>query len=461
MAYIEKRENGYRIRVSDGFDPVTGKRRFKNFNWTPSPGMSERQIEEEVKRQAVLFEERCKRGMVLDDRVTLKEFAARWRSDYAVNNLKKTTLAHYDYLLERILDALGHLKLGSITPSHINAFYTNLRECGMRISNKCRCKLNLRKLLNDAGVLRKRLSEYSGVSLTTIESAENGAVISKDTAEKLAKTLNIDYGELFTSVYSDKPLSAKTLVHYHRLLNSVFERAVKWNVLFDNPCRHVEAPKLVRREAKFLNEEQTRQLLAELETAPHQYRVMVNLLLFTGARRGEICGLRWSDIDFAKGTVHIGNNSLYLPDYGMYEDTPKTESSVRTINVPREVMELLAEHRKRQDFNKERLGDKWEESGMVFTQANGKPIHPSTISKWLAKFCERRGLPHINPHMLRHTSATLLLMQGLPIKAVSGRLGHSQTATTSDIYGHCLESVDEIAADALGKMLSDKREKDE
>ncbi len=461
MAYIEKRENGYRIRVSDGFDPVTGKRRFKNFNWTPPPGMSERQIEEEVKRQAVLFEERCKRGMVLDDRVTLKEFAARWRSDYAVNNLKKTTLAHYDYLLERILDALGHLKLGSITPSHINAFYANLRECGMRISNKCRCKINFRKMLNDAGVLRKRLSEYSGVSLTTIESAENGAVISKDTAEKLAKTLNIDYGELFTSVYSDKPLSAKTLMHYHRLLNSIFERAVKWNVLFDNPCRHVEAPKLVRREAKFLNEEQTKRLLTELETAPHQYRVMVNLLLFTGARRGEICGLRWSDIDFTKGTIHIGNNSLYLPDYGMYEDTPKTESSVRTINVPREVMELLVEHRKRQDFNKERLGDKWEESGMVFTQVNGKPIHPSTISKWLAKFCKRRGLPHINPHMLRHTSATLLLMQGLPIKAVSGRLGHSQTATTSDIYGHCLESVDEIAADALGKMLSDKREKDE
>lgn len=292
MAYIEKREGCYRIRVSNGFDPVTGKRRFKNFNWTPLPGMSERQIEEEVKRQAVLFEEKCNRGMMLDDRVTLKEFATRWRSDYAEQNLKKTTLAHYDYLLERILDALGHLKLGSITPAHINAFYADLRECGVRINNKCRCKINLRKLLNDAGVLRERLSEYSGVSLTTIESAENGAVISKDTAEKLAKTLNINYGELFTSVYSDKPLAAKTLVHYHRLLNSLFEKAVKWNVLFDNPCRHVEAPKLVRHEAKFLNEEQTRQLLAELKTAPFQYRVMVNMLLFTGARRGEICGLR-------------------------------------------------------------------------------------------------------------------------------------------------------------------------
>lgn len=437
MAYIEKRDGSYRIRVSDGFDPVTGKRRFKNLSWTPPPDMSEKQIAEEVKRQTVLFEEKCRRGMILDERITLKEFAARWRTDYAEPNLKKTTLAHYDYLLERILDALGHLKLGRIKPSHINAFYANLRECGVRINNKCRCKIYLRKLLNDAGVLRQKLSEYSGVSLTTIESAEKGEIISKESAEKLADTLNIDFTELFTSVYSDTPLAAKTLVHYHRLLNSLFEKVVKWNVLYDNPCRHVEPPKLVRREAKFLDEEQARRLLSELETAPLQYRVMVNLLLFTGARRGEICGLRWSDIDFGKGTISIKNNSLYLPDYGMYEDTPKTESSIRTINIPEVVLKLLHQHRDLQNAERERLGSKWTDSGMVFTQHDGRPIHPSTISKWLSKFCKERGLPHTYPHMLRHTSATMLLMQGIPLKAVSGRLGHSQTATTVNLqYGH-------------------------
>ncbi|MCH5195627.1 MAG: tyrosine-type recombinase/integrase [Oscillospiraceae bacterium] len=458
MAYIEKRNGSYRIRVSDGYDNVTCKRRFKEFTWTPPKGMSERQIKEELNRQAVLFEEKCRRGAILDDKITLKQFAKRWRSDYAEVSLKKTTLAHYDYLLERILDALGHIKLCGITPAHINAFYANLRECGMRINNKCRCKTNLRELLDEAKVVRKKLSEYSGVSLTTIEAAEKGEVISKDTAERLAETLNIGYGELFTSVYSDKPLSSKTLLHYHRLLNSIFEKAVKWNVLADNPCKHVEAPKLTKHEAKFLDEEQTRRLLTELETAPYQYRVMVNMLLFTGARRGEICGLRWSDVDFERKTIHIQNNSLYLPDYGMYEDTPKTQSSIRTVNIPQEVVDLLVEHRKHQEFDRRRFGDKWTENGMVFTQVNGKPIHPSTISAWLRKFCKQRGLPHINPHMLRHTSATLLLMQGLPLKAVSGRLGHAQTSTTSDIYGHCLQSVDEIAANALGEILKKKDE---
>ena len=102
---------------------------------------------------------------------------------------------------------------------------------------------------------------------------------------------------------------------------------------------------------------------------------------------------------------------------------------------------------------RDQLLDHWVESGKIFTQFNGSPIHPSTITKWLNKFCKAKGLPHIYPHMLRHTSATMLLMQGLPLKAVSKRLGHAQASTTSDIYGHSLLSVDEIAAEALDNML--------
>lgn len=131
MAYIEKRNGSYRIRVSNGFDPVTGKRRFKDFTWTPTVGMTECQIRDELNRQEVLFEEKCRRGYILDDKITLRQFAGRWRSDYAEVNLKKTTLAHYDYLLERILDALGHIKLCGITPAHINAFYATPHSSGL------------------------------------------------------------------------------------------------------------------------------------------------------------------------------------------------------------------------------------------------------------------------------------------------------------------------------------------
>ncbi len=89
----------------------------------------------------------------------------------------------------------------------------------------------------------------------------------------------------------------------------------------------------------------------------------------------------------------------------------------------------------------------------MFAQWNGKPINPSSVSTWMSKFCEKNGLPHTTPHMLRHTSATLLLMQGVPLKAVSKRLGHTLAFTTSDIYGHSLRSVEDIAADKLEAML--------
>lgn len=102
----------------------------------------------------------------------------------------------------------------------------------------------------------------------------------------------------------------------------------------------------------------------------------------------------------------------------------------------------------------EAMGEGWQESGKIFTQYNGLPIHPSSVTSWLRKFTERNGLPHVTPHMLRHTSATMLLMQGVPLKAVSRRLGHTLASTTSDIYGHSLRSVEDIAADKLEAMLS-------
>ncbi len=111
MANIQKRGNSYRIRVSDGFDPETSVRRYRTKTWTPEPGMTENQIEKELKRQVVLFEEYCRKQTAEGDGISLEAFVKRWRSEYAVVQFKRTTLAYYDDLLRRILPALGHLKL--------------------------------------------------------------------------------------------------------------------------------------------------------------------------------------------------------------------------------------------------------------------------------------------------------------------------------------------------------------
>ena len=455
MGNVQIRGNSVRIRVSDGFDPKTNTRHYKTLTIHLDPDLTERQRQEEINRQKVLFEEKCRRESYIDDSMTLNSFIEQWRQDYEQSHLKNTTQKHYDDPLERIKPALGHLKLSEITPLHINAFYKNLAEEGIRIDYKYKCRIDFRKFLKDNDISRYKLIDAAGISMTTLESIVAGKNVSKETALGISNALEIEPEELFDVIGTDKTLSPKTLLHYHRCLSAILSKAVKWGLLFSNPCERVDPPKLRRREAKCLNEEQTLQLIAALdEKGQYQYSVMVKLMIFSGARRAEICGLEWDDVDWDKSCIHICRNSLHLPNVGMYEDTTKTESSERYVKLPQSVMTMLSEFREYQDKIREQMGEGWQESGKIFTQYNGLPIHPSSVTSWLRKFTERNGLPHVTPHMLQHTSATMLLMQGVPLKAVSKRLGHTLASTTSDIYGHSLRSVEDIAADKLEAMLS-------
>ena len=152
MGNVQIRRNSVRIRVSDGFDSKTNTRRYKTLTIHLDPDLTERQRQEEINRQKVLFEEKCRRESYIDDSMTLNSFIEQWRQDYEQSHLKNTTQKHYDDLLERIKPALGHLKLSEITPLHINAFYKNLAEEGIRIDYKYKCRIDFRKLLKDNGI---------------------------------------------------------------------------------------------------------------------------------------------------------------------------------------------------------------------------------------------------------------------------------------------------------------------
>lgn len=454
MASVEKHGKGYRIRVSDGTDPKTGKRRFREECWIPPPDMTELQIQKELNRRAVLFEEKCRREGRLDQRMTFLEFTEYWKKEYAERTLKNTTYSNYKLFLRRIGTAFSDLRLEQIGPEHIRAFMDMLSQEGVRVDGVYISKVDFNQFIKDNSICRQRLCDIAGIGTSTLDKLCRDGRVSKTTAQKLCSAMEVSVETLFEPEELTKPLSQKTLLHHFRLMRSMFEKAVKWNIIYSNPCDRVDPPKLKRKEAHYLNEDEIKRLMEALENAPSQYRLMVNLMIYTGARRGEICGLEWGDVDWNKGRIHIRRNSLYLPEIGMYEDTPKTESSDRIVAVSDSVMDMLREFKAEQDKTRELMGDAWEEHNKIFTQFRGKPIHPLTITKWLSKFCKDNGLPHTTPHMLRHTSATLLLMQGLPLKAVSKRLGHAQLSTTSDIYGHSLASVDEIAADALDDMLN-------
>lgn len=245
---------------------------------------------------------------------------------------------------------------------------------------------------------------------------------------------------------------------YNALISGIFRHAVLQNIIMVNPCTRVRTPRNTAKEASYLDEDEALRLFEELETAPEPYRTAARLCMFMGMRRGELCGLSWSDIDFEHSIISIRRNVLYNAADGLYEDTPKTNSSIRDIKVSDSIMEMLKEYRERQKAYSQELGDKWENTGKVFTNDFGGWLRPDSFSKWFARFCKEKGFDNIHVHTLRHTSATLMIMSGVPIRVVSQRLGHNSTTVTNDIYAHVVQRADEMASSALDKVLFKKKD---
>ena len=193
--------------------------------------------------------------------------------------------------------------------------------------------------------------------------------------------------------------------------------------------------------------------LQKLKGNQIKYRTAILLDIFTGARLGELVGLEWSDIDFKNGIININKSSQYLSEKGVFTKAPKTESSIRDVAIPDFIVSLLEEYKLWYEEQKSIYNELWNDSNRLFVQADGKPMHPSTISKWFVKYVGQIGLPVINFHELRHTNASLLVAQNIDIAIISARLGHAQISTTLNFYVHPLLSHNRKAGYALENLL--------
>ncbi|SMC41341.1 tyrosine-type recombinase/integrase [Papillibacter cinnamivorans] len=456
MATARQRGKGYEIRVFLGYD-VDGKKISRSIMWIPEPGMTPHQIVKELERQKILLDEKVKHGKVLGGNIRFAEFAERWFEDYAEKHCKKKTVSMYRELMKRITPAIGHIKLEKLQPQHLLSFYSNLEETGIRSDVKYKSIDGFGGILTEKGISKTILAQKAEVSIAVLDSCTTGKNVSEKSAKKIAIALNREINQLFVPVNKDKALSSKTILHYHRLISSILSTAVKWQVIYSNPCSRVDPPKLERKEAKYLDEVETRHLLELLECEPVQFKTIIKLLIYTGMRRGELCGLEWDDVKFDSHTIHIGRSSLYLPGSGIYEDTPKNESSNRVIKISSDAIAMLREYEKWQIEQRTKLGDQWVETRRLFTAWNGKPIHPDTVSGYFKKFIKKNNLPDISVHSLRHTNATLLIASGIPLSNVKSRLGHAQETTTRNIYNHAIKSMDAAAAEVLEDILSPSR----
>ena len=251
-------------------------------------------------------------------------------------------------------------------------------------------------------------------------------------------------------------LSTKTILEHHRLIHTVLEMAVKEGLIPFNPADRVTLPKVVKKEIECFQPEEVAAIREALETEPLKWKALTHMLLITGARRGEILGLKWSKVDFQNNRIYIDNNVLYTPDRGIYEDTPKTKQSLRFVSLPAETMELLKEYRDWQLREMFRLGAYYNRRDFVFSQDDGNPMHPDSVTDWLKKFSERHDLTHINPHKFRHTMASMLYFNGMDSVSISKRLGHAQVSTTANLYAHQIEEADRKNAEILSDIFLKK-----
>lgn len=473
MAKITRRTKkdgsfSYCIRVSNGYDRL-GRQVLVNRTFTPPPGMTGKKLEKELKRQADAFEQEVKAGVMLDASMKMDALIERWFKEYAEKKLKPKTVYNYRKLVPRISAGLGQLKVCQVKPAHLMAFYSNLEEQGVREDSTYTATPALLELLPRGQ--RNTITKAAGIGERTMTRLCDSCQMSRATAQKVADAAGLPFSKAFTEhARAGGKLNGNTVQHYHRMLSAVFTKAVQWGLVADNPCKRAESPKAEEVDIQVLEERDVARLLEALQDAPTQYSVITQLALLTGARRGELCALRWSDIDFAAGTISFNREVQTIPGVGRIFNTPKTKHSRRCIKMSPDCMQLLQEYRQHQKAERFKIGSEWVrkveiegkqvENDLLFTRWNGAPIDPDSITTWFGKFLAAHDLPPVHFHSLRHTNASLLIAAHVPITTVSGRLGHAKTSTTTDIYAGFIRSADAAAADALASVFDRIREKD-
>lgn len=349
---------------------------------------------EAEKEMARLITELEKGTYIEPAKLTFGEYLKDWLERRRADNLSPTTLRRYAGIVElRLIPKLGMLPLEKLRPIHLQKWIGEVAEEGRRDGKR-------------------------------------------------------------------GPLEHASIVYHYRVLHKALEDAVKMQLLPYNPANAVTLPKPppeieqdedVEEGVQVITAAEVEAMLEAAKGTPYYHLLFVAVR--TGLRRGELLGLRWKDVDLKAGRLSVRQALAYTPDRGKFFKVPKNKKSRRTIDLSREVVELLKEVKKKQAEAKLFYGQLYQDYGLVFCQTNGEPMHPDTPSSWFPQFLERIGLPRLNFHCLRHTHASLLLQAGVDIKVISERLGHSSIRITYDLYSHLMPGMQREAVDRLESLL--------
>ncbi len=391
MATIQKRGNSYRIKVSCGYD-VNGKQVVQSMTWKPTDGMSSKQIEKELNRQAVMFEESCLKGSVTSA-MKFEDFARQWFKEYAEIKLKQRTIEGYHQMEKRIYKAIGHIRLDKLTARHIQKFIIEL----------CNAERVDGRNKNGGKLSTKTIKLYKSMISTICDYAVKMQMMSSNPCK------NVTIPKVIT------PEKEYYSIEEAQHLLELFEKE---------------------------------------PTENYNYVCFYTLAIYTGFRLGELMGLEWKDVNFDTNVITVNRTCLYSKAKGgLYTETPKTAQSLRSLKVPAEIIAMLKKLKELQDVQKNKVGTKWIETDRIFTKWNGLTLDRSAPSYYFRQFCKRTGMRYVSTHSMRHLNASLLINAGVDVKTVQSCLGHSTPTTTLSIYLHTFQTAQAAAMEAVSEAL--------
>lgn len=429
MASIRERNGHYQITVSLGYD-IYGKKLIETASFTPDPTRTEKQQERDLQQFARKFEEEVKSGIAQDGRrITFKAFSERWLTEYAATNLQPGTVTKYKQELEsKINPAIGHYKLSDLKPGILNSFFAGLAREGVRKDGK------------PGGYSKASITKTRNVVSAILRTATEWELIDHNPCEKVKLTAGAETAE---QIKFFTPEQAKTFLFY---IETPYSLKISSHQRVDD----TGIPYTVG----------DYELHKEI---PEQIRILFNLAIYTGLRKGEILALKFSDVNPDLDTISISKAATVVNGVQICKQ-PKTKMSVRTITIPHSLtLRILALRKTREQFKAD-VGSFWQGDDWIFVQDNGQMMNYSTpyqalqdvLRRYNANKPPEEQLPMIPFHGLRHTAATLLIAAGVDVRTISARLGHALTSTTLNIYIHALKESDHKAASAISRLLEEQ-----
>lgn len=384
----------WEARITTGFDPGTGRQKQRSFS-----GKTQKEVREKMQAALAALNNH---EYLEPTKLTVEEWLKVWEQEYLVGVKPFTKLNYTQHIRNHIIPALGNRKIQQLSGPDIQRFYNQLLREGGKIC--CHDK--------------------------------DGNILKKDGKP----------------VYESAPLSAKTVKNIHGVLHKALEKAVKLGYIRTNPADSCELGRVEKKEIRPLDSEDITRLMEAVQN--HPFRALFLTTLFTGMRRGEVCGLRWDCVDLEHGTITINKQLQNIPGQpGSYRLVSTKNGKGRTLKVSHFVVDLLCQQKAEQEKMRRLVGELWHNEGYVFCNAVGEHLSPSTVYHNFRRIASDIGMPDARLHDLRHSYAVASLRAGDDIKTVQSNLGHHTASFTLDVYGHVTAQMQQASADRMDSFI--------